>query len=118
MSRLIRRVNPTTGVNPYALAQVADVGDAKINMMSLEKSMENIEDFVADMTGHGAAPIAVGGDHTIPLPIFRGMRRSGYVRAPVAVLQVDAHADTFDSLGESKINHATAFRRAVEEGVQ
>lgn len=118
MSRLIRQVNPSTGVNPYALSQVADVGDAKINMMSLETSIQNIEDFVADITGHGAAPIAVGGDHTIPLPIFRGMRRSGYVDGPIAVFHVDAHADTFDSLGESKINHATAFRRSVEEGLQ
>jgi guanidinopropionase len=118
MSRLIRRVNPTTGVNPYALANVADVGDAKINMMSLEASIENIAGFVADITGAGAAPIAVGGDHTIPLPIFRGMRESGYATAPLAVLHVDAHADTFDSLGESRVNHATAFRRTVEEGLQ
>lgn len=118
MSRLIRQVNPSTGVNPYALTEVADVGDAKINMMSLETSIQNIEDFVADITAHGAAPIGVGGDHTVPLPIFRGMRRSGYIDGPMAVFHVDAHADTFDSLGESKINHATAFRRTVEEGLQ
>lgn len=118
MSRLIRRVNPTTGVNPYAIANVADIGDAKINMMSLEQSIDNITDFVAEATAEGAAPVAVGGDHTIPLPIFRGMHRSGYAEQPLAVVHVDAHADTFDSLGESKVNHATAFRRTVEEGLQ
>ena len=118
MSRLIRRVNPTTGVNPYRLANVADVGDAKVNMMDLEASLEHIAQFVAGITGAGAAPIAVGGDHTIPLPIFRGMRESGYAADPVAVVHVDAHADTFDSLGESRFNHATAFRRTVEEGLQ
>ena len=90
MSRLIRRVNPTTGVNPYAITNVADVGDAKINMMSLEQSIENITDFVAETTGEGAAPVAVGGDHTIPLPIFRGMRKSGYAEQPLAVVHVDA----------------------------
>ena len=36
----------------------------------------------------------------------------------LAVLHVDAHADTFHSLGESTVNHATAFRRTVEEGLQ
>ncbi|NIM26697.1 MAG: agmatinase, partial [Gammaproteobacteria bacterium] len=118
MSRLIRRVNPTTGVNPYEIANVADIGDAKINMMSLEKSIDNITEFVAKATAEGAAPVAVGGDHTIPLPIFRGMRESGYAGAPLAVVHVDAHADTFDSLGESTVNHATAFRRTVEEGLQ
>jgi guanidinopropionase len=101
MSRLIRRVNPTTGVNPYAIANVADIGDAKINMMSLEQSIDNITDFVAEATAEGAAPVAVGGDHTIPLPIFRGMRKSGYAKDALAVVHVDAHADTFDSLGES-----------------
>ena len=118
MSRLIRRVNPTTGVNPYNLAQIADVGDSKVNMMSLEKSLNHIEEFVAEITGQGAAPVGVGGDHTIPLPIMRGMRRSGYLDQPIAVVHVDAHSDTFDSLGESKVNHATAFRRTVEENLQ
>lgn len=118
MSRLIRRANPTTGVNPYNLAQVADVGDSRVNMMSIEKSLDHIEEFVAQVTGYGAAPLGVGGDHTIPLPIMRGMKRSGYIDRPIAVVHVDAHSDTFDSLGESKINHATAFRRTVEEGLQ
>ena len=61
-------------------------------------------------TSHGAAPIAVGGDHTIPLPIFRGMRRSGYVDAPIAVrqefyraLQQQVHRAVVVSLAEDRL---------------
>ena len=35
----------------------------------------------------------------------------------MAVVHVDAHADTADSVWESKGNHATPFRRATEEGL-
>ena len=80
MSRLIRRVNPTTGVNPYALANVADIGDAKINMMSLEESIDNITDFVTEATAEGAAPVAVGGDQAAPRSVLAHDNTSDLVR--------------------------------------
>ena len=61
----------------------------------------------------GATPISVGGDHTIPLPILRAIAR----KQPVGVVQIDSHADTLDTLAGTKVNHATAFRRGVEEGL-
>ena len=116
-SRYIRRVNAGTNIDPYELANVADVGDPRMNMINQAKALRDIEDFVADVTGYGAAPIACGGDHTVPLPIFRGMRRSGYVKAPFALVHFDAHADTLDSLGGEPVCNATTFRRSVEEGL-
>lgn len=116
-SRYIRRVNPGTNVDPYEIANVADVGDPRMNMINQAKSLRDIEDFVARITGCGAAPIACGGDHTVPYPIFRGMHRSGYVKAPFALVHFDAHADTLDSLGEERICNATTFRRSVEENL-
>lgn len=116
-SRYIRRVNPTTAVNPFKLANIADIGDPKMNMINQAQALKDIEDFVAEFTGKGTAPICAGGDHTIPYPIFRGMRRSGFVDEPMALVHVDAHADTLDTLGEEKICNATPFRRAVEENL-
>jgi guanidinopropionase len=98
------------------LANVADVGDPRMNMINQSKALQDIEDFVAGVTGHGAAPLACGGDHTVPLPIFRGMHRSGYVKEPFALVHFDAHADTLHSLGDEPICNATTFRRSVEEG--
>lgn len=116
-SRYIRRVNPTTAVNPYKLVNVADIGDPSMNMINQGQAIKDIEDFVADFTAHGIAPICAGGDHTIPYPIFKGMKRSGYINEPIAIIHIDAHADTLDTLGEEKICNATTFRRAVEDNL-
>lgn len=110
-SRLIRAVHPTFGTRPFAMCNVADIGDAPVNPLNLDASIEQIESFFARIVELGARPIAVGGDHTVPLPILRGIVRG----EPVGILQIDSHPDTFDTLCGTKINHATFMRRAVEE---
>jgi len=112
-SRLIRQVNPTTGVAPYRLANIADVGDAPTHPLSVEKSVELIQEFYDKIHAAGAVPISVGGDHTIPLPILRAIAKAG----PVGLVQIDSHSDTFDEFMGTKYNHATFVRRAVEEGL-
>jgi guanidinopropionase len=110
-SRLIRQVNPTTGVNPYRLCNVGDVGDAPTHPLSVEHSVELVGVFFDRIHAIGAVPLAVGGDHTVPLPILRAVGRE----RPLGLVQIDAHADTFDTFMGTKINHATFVRRAVEE---
>lgn len=112
-SRLIRQVNPTTAVAPYRLANIADIGDAPTHPLSVEKSVEKIEEFYQRVHAAGAVPISIGGDHTIPLPILRSIAKSG----PVGLIQIDSHSDTFDEFMGTKYNHATFVRRAVEEGL-
>ncbi len=112
-SRIIRRVHPTSGVRPFEICNVADLGDAPVNPMSKDKSIEQIEGFFAELTTNGIAPIACGGDHTIPLPILRALARD----RPVGLLHFDAHADILDEICGDRINHATFMRRGVEEGL-
>ncbi len=112
-SRIIRRVHPSIGTAPFRLCNVADVGDAPVNPMSKDKSIDMIAGFFAGLFDKGIAPIAIGGDHTIPLPILRGIA----AHRPVGVLHFDAHADVFDTLCGDSINHATFMRRSVEEGL-
>ncbi|MEM7121074.1 MAG: agmatinase [Pseudomonadota bacterium] len=112
-SRLIRRVHPASGINPFDACNVADLGDAPVNPLSLEDSIAKIEDYFARLHGAGIRPIAIGGDHTIPIPILRGIARD----QPVGVVHFDAHADTLDELCGTKVNHATFMRRANEEGL-
>lgn len=112
-SRIIRQVHPTTGVAPFRLCNVADVGDSPVNALDPAKSIDMIEEFFAAIHAVGAAPVAIGGDHTIPLPILRAIAK----KQPVGCVHFDAHADTLDTLLGTKINHATAFRRAVEENL-
>ena len=112
-SRLIRRIHPTSAIAPYDICNVADVGDAPVNPIDLERSMADIEAFFSRIHSAGATPLAVGGDHTVPLPILRAIAR----KRPVGMVHIDSHPDTLDTLAGTRINHATTFRRAVEEGL-
>jgi len=113
-SRVIRRVHPSSNIKPYELCNVADLGDAPINPMSKDQSIAQIETFFRSMKKAGIVPIAVGGDHTIPLPILRALVDPDQ---PVGILHIDAHADVLDTLCGDKVNHATFMRRAMEEGL-
>ena len=112
-SRLIRQVNPTTGVAPYRLANIADVGDAPTHPLSVDRSIDLIEEFYRRINAANAIPISVGGDHTIPLPILRAIAK----KRPAGLIQIDSHSDTFDEFMGTRYNHATFVRRAVEEGL-
>src|SRR5207248_403054 len=112
-SRLIRRIHPTSGISPYDICNVADAGDAPVNPLDFNRSIAMIEAFYQRIHEAGAVPISIGGDHTIPLPILRAIAKG----RPVGIVQIDSHADTLDTLAETRINHATTFRRGVEEGL-
>ncbi len=112
-SRLIRRVNPTTNIDPYLLCNIADIGDAPVNPIDFHKSIEQIEAFFTQLMSLNIRPVAIGGDHTIPTPILRALAKV----EPVGILQIDSHADTLDEMMGTKINHATFMRRGIEEGL-
>ncbi|MBK1840531.1 agmatinase [Azospirillum sp. YIM B02556] len=112
-SSLVRRVHHVTGVSPFDLVRVADCGDAPINPLDLNESLESIGGFFDGIRRAGAAPLTVGGDHLITLPILRGLVTDG----PVGLIHFDAHSDTYDNFFGNRYNHGTPFRRAVEEGL-
>ena len=112
-SRIIRQIHPTSGIAPFRLCNVADVGDATVNALDPAASIGMIEAFFCEIHAADALPLTVGGDHTVPLPILRAIAKD----RPVGLVQFDSHADTLDELLGTRINHATTFRRAVEEGL-
>jgi guanidinopropionase len=121
MSRFLRNSHPATQVQPFALCQVADVGDAPVNTLNVEGSLTAISGFFAKLARNGVTPLAMGGDHTIPLLILEGMRAAGVPAGPVGLIQIDAHADVltpdhdvFDGL---EVNHGTFARLAIERGL-
>jgi guanidinopropionase len=112
-SRMARLVNSATGVAPFDLARIADVGDAPVNPFDLVGSIDSVSDFVTRLREHEVLPIGVGGDNTITLSILRG----NHTQNPVGLVMFDAHVDFFDSFYGSRLNHAVPIRRAVEEGL-
>lgn len=113
MSRLIRQVHPTSNIKPYEICKIADIGDAPVNPLDMLQSIDMIQEHYERIHAAGIVPISIGGDHTVPLPILRAIAKDG----PVGIVQFDAHADTLDELVGTRINHATTFRRGVEEGL-
>lgn len=112
-STQIRPYNMGTGAGPFAAMAVADIGDAPVNPYNLLKSIDAIELFIRDrILLHGCIPLAMGGDHTVLLPILRAIARQ---HGPVALIHIDAHTDTNDTMLGEKIAHGTPVRRAVEE---
>src|SRR5215468_9176706 len=75
-SRTIRLVHPASGIAPFELCEVADVGDVAINAMDLTASLSAIEAFFHHLHALHTTPIAVGGDHTIPLRSCGPSRRT------------------------------------------
>lgn len=113
-SVLVRPYAMATGAAPFDSFQVADVGDVALNAYNLTKSIELIQAYYADLLHHPVIPISLGGDHTITLPILRAVAAK---HGPVALVHVDAHADTNDRMFGEQITHGTIFRRAIEEGL-
>ena len=71
MSRLIRQAHYATGVAPFEICRIADVGDAPVNPLDMAATLESVQTFFADVCGAGARPLVAGGDHTITLPVLR-----------------------------------------------
>lgn len=114
MSTMIRRVHHASKIAPFALMRCADLGDAPVNPVDLEASLEQIEKFFRQIHAAGAVPLSAGGDHLITLPILRAIAAD----RSVGLIHFDAHSDTTDSyFGGSRYTHGTPFRRAIEEGM-
>ncbi|MGB3243715.1 MAG: agmatinase [Sulfitobacter sp.] len=113
-SAMLRPYNLATGAAPFDSLQVADIGDLAINTFSLSDSLRIIAESYAAILDYDAVPMAIGGDHSITLPILRAMAKR---HGPVALIHVDAHADVNDEMFGEKEAHGTVFRRAWEEGL-
>ena len=113
-SAMLRPYNLATGAAPFDSLQVADIGDLAINTFSLSDSLRIISDSYDGILKYDALPLAIGGDHSITLPILRAMARR---HGPLALVHVDAHADVNEDMFGERETHGTVFRRAHEEGL-
>ena len=113
-SRLLRPYNPAQNHSPFANLQVADAGDIVGNPFDIPEAIESIEAAAKELMGDSTKVVAIGGDHTIALPLLRAAHSR---HGKVALLHFDAHLDTWDTYFGAEYTHGTPFRRAVEEGI-
>ena len=113
-SSLIRPWHPVLKVHPFERLRVADCGDIDVNPSSIEATYAAITARVDAVVAAGAAPVCVGGDHSVTLGILRSLAKR---HGPLGIVHFDAHPDTWDEYFGSKFFHGTPFRRGVEEGL-
>ncbi len=113
-SSLMRTINQSTGVGPFELCRVGDIGDAVPDSpFELTGAHDSIQAFFESVKAAGVLPISAGGDHSITLPILRALAKDG----PVALVHFDAHCDTGDNYLGSRFHHGSPFKIAAEEGL-
>jgi len=113
-SSLIRTHNIAMGINPYELCHIADLGDVRFtNRYDLDRHIDEIEAFYRQVHNAGVLPVTAGGDHSITYPIFKAIAAD----APIGMVHIDAHTDTWGEIWGSKFHHGAPFRLAVEEGL-
>ncbi len=89
---------------------VADIGDFAIALGDLVASLALIEEQAREIEHL----VALGGDHSITLPLLRASAKR---RGPSALVHFDAHVDTWpDSFGQT-YGHGSVFYHAIEEGL-
>jgi len=99
---------------PHAKHRLADFGDVILSPFSIADAHQSIENAVSRLVEKGILPISVGGDHSVTLPLLRGVAKT---HGPLAVVHFDAHCDTSDTAFGQPNHYGSMFRRAVEEGI-
>jgi agmatinase len=113
-SRLMRAYHPGLQVHPFGAQQVADAGDIACTPFDIAAAIAQVEAGADALFEHADHLVALGGDHTIALPLLRATHgRHGRV----ALVHFDAHLDTWDTYFGAAYTHGTPFRRAHEEGL-
>jgi agmatinase len=113
-SALLRPYNPALGVNVVEALSIADYGDVPVSPGDTERTYGQVEEALAPLVDAGVFPLALGGDHSITLAELRPLARR---HGPLALVQLDAHGDTWEEYFGQKFFHGTTFKRALEEGL-
>jgi len=93
---------------------IADYGDMAFDYAHTPDVPARIEAHIAGILAQGAASVTLGGDHSITLPILRAQAK---VHGPLALIQFDAHTDSWADDDPSRIDHGTFVYKAVKEGL-
>jgi agmatinase len=101
-------------VNASKVLNIVDYGDAAVDNLSTERSMEHVRSLVREIAKTGAVPIIVGGDHSLAYPNVAALA-DVYGKEKVSVIHFDAHYDAWWG-GPHLISHGLPVYRLLIEG--
>ena len=101
------------GFDPFETLSVVDYGDVFIDPHHPSGEFDTIEAHADAILASGAMMLSLGGDHSVAYPLLKAhAKRHG----PLALVQFDAHCDTWPDDG-ARFDHGTMFARAATEGI-
>jgi len=92
---------------------VVDYGDCLLDYGRHDKTPATIEREASKILQSGAFLVTLGGDHFVTWPLLRAHAAK---HGPLALVQFDAHQDTWQDDGK-RIDHGSFVARAVRDGV-
>ena len=101
------------GFNPFDHLSVIDFGDCFLDPHHPDTVFDSITDHADAIIATGAKMLSLGGDHAIAYPLLKAHAKA---YGPIALVQFDAHCDTWPDDGVG-FDHGTMFARAVAEGI-
>jgi len=90
--------------------RVVDCGDVPGNPSDLRAHYRLAEKAARMILDSGALLVMIGGDHGVPIPVFRALEGRG----PVTLVHVDAHLDWRDDVNGVREGYSSPIRRASE----
>lgn len=101
------------GFDPFKTLSVVDAGDCMVNPHHPDTVVASIIEHTQRSLAADARTLTFGGDHFVTYPILKAHAEK---HGPVALIQFDAHCDTWLDDGK-RMDHGTMFARAVNEGI-
>ena len=113
---LIRQAINSAAGNRFAelgadLSRLEDAGDLALPD-DAAASRALIQAAIELQLSKGAAPLCLGGDHSITYPIMRAVATH---HPGATILHIDAHGDVYDEFEGDRYSHACPFARIMEE---
>lgn len=101
------------GIDPFDQLAVIDFGDCFLTPQNQASVPDAIEAHARNILSYNARMLTLGGDHFVSYPLLKAHAEK---YGPVALIQFDAHSDTWDNVS-GHLDHGTMFTRGVDEGV-
>ncbi|MEE9210548.1 MAG: arginase family protein [Kiloniellales bacterium] len=91
-------------------ARVVDCGDVVGDLHDGARNRSRIEAAVRALRERGAVPLLLGGDDSVPIPLFRAYSEA----RGLTIVQIDAHIDWRDQVKGVREGFSSTMRRASE----
>ena len=89
-----------------------DLGDLATATDDFAANRALIENTIRAIRAGGTIPVVIGGDDSVPIPVFAALADTG----PITIVQVDAHIDWRDEIDGERMGLSSNMRRASEMG--